>query len=147
MWTCPKCNTQVEPPFTVCRNCGTAAEDAASSTAIQTNGAGPVLAPASAPPPLQAVVPPPKQETFMDRAIAGALAGALCGALYGSVFSVVIWMILTSFGIQKQETWLTEFPSRLFVTAGIFAAVLAVLGALLRQITGRKRPPREPSPK
>lgn len=35
MWTCPRCGTHVEPPFTVCRNCGTAADDAPAMTAVQ----------------------------------------------------------------------------------------------------------------
>ena len=84
MWTCPKCNTPVEPPLTVCRTCGTAAEDAAVSTDIQTNGSAPPPSPAGEAPPLQAVVPLPKQETFIDRAIAGAIAGTIWGALYGT---------------------------------------------------------------
>jgi hypothetical protein len=141
MWTCPKCNTPVEPPLTVCRNCGTSAEDAAPSTGIQADGASARSPSPIEIPPFLPVVPPSPPETFLTRAVAGAKAGAMWGAVFGSAFTIVNYMILTSFGVLKQEVWTTEFPTRLLITAVIFAAGFALLGALLRQVKRRKPPP------
>ena len=56
-------------------------------------------------------------------------------------------MILSAFGAIKPEAWLTDFPVSVLKTAGVIGVVMAVIGALLRQITGRKRPPAGPQPK
>jgi hypothetical protein len=74
----------------------------------------------------------------LTRALAGAKAGAIWGAVTGAAFTIVNYMILTSFGVLKQEAWAKDFPGALLMTAAIFAGVLAVLGAVLRQIKRRK---------
>ena len=42
MWTCPKCDTKVDPSFDVCWNCGTSADGVEDPTFVKADDAGPI---------------------------------------------------------------------------------------------------------
>jgi len=42
MWTCPKCQTKVDPSFDVCWNCGTSVDGVEDSTFVKADDAGPL---------------------------------------------------------------------------------------------------------
>ena len=44
MWTCPKCQSKVDPSFEVCWNCGTSAEGVEDPTFVKADDAGPIEA-------------------------------------------------------------------------------------------------------
>ena len=50
MWTCPNCETRVEPTLDVCWNCGTSAEGVADPTFVRADDAGPINDPVEFPP-------------------------------------------------------------------------------------------------
>src|SRR5947209_8273649 len=110
MWTCPQCGTQVEPPLTVCRNCGTSATDSPAPDAAASFTATPAPpirlemadapAPATAPaPPMPLPVPPVREETVRDRVIALAIKGAALGLMLGAFIAVSMWMAFSFIGI------------------------------------------------
>ena len=45
MWTCPKCETKVDPTFDICWNCGTSADGVEDPTFVKADDAGPIEAP------------------------------------------------------------------------------------------------------
>ena len=44
MWTCPKCQSKVDPSFDVCWNCGTSADGVEDPSFIRADDAGPIEA-------------------------------------------------------------------------------------------------------
>jgi hypothetical protein len=44
MWTCPKCDSKVDPSFEVCWNCGTTADGVEDPTFVLADDAGPIEA-------------------------------------------------------------------------------------------------------
>ena len=42
MWTCPKCDSKVDPSFEVCWNCGTSADGVEDPTFVRADDAGPI---------------------------------------------------------------------------------------------------------
>jgi hypothetical protein len=42
MWTCPKCQTQVDPSFDVCWNCGTRSDGVEDPTFVKADDEGPI---------------------------------------------------------------------------------------------------------
>jgi hypothetical protein len=42
MWTCPKCQTKVDPSFDVCWNCGTAADGSEDPDFVKADDVGPI---------------------------------------------------------------------------------------------------------
>jgi len=44
MWTCPKCQSKVDPSFEVCWNCGTTAEGVTDPSFVRADDAGPIEA-------------------------------------------------------------------------------------------------------
>lgn len=42
MWTCPKCESKVDPSFEVCWNCGTARDGTVDPTFVRADDAGPI---------------------------------------------------------------------------------------------------------
>jgi hypothetical protein len=150
MWTCPRCNSQVEPPFTVCRNCGAAASDFAVSASLPSSSA---TAPTPLPGfPLPEVTPPTPSP--LDRALNGAKLGAIWGAFYGTIFAFMMWWIITALTMKGAKSWYDEFPLALLCCAAAGAAITAPIGALLGLIPKRKRstpanptlPPAAPPP-
>jgi hypothetical protein len=134
MWTCPKCGTQVEPPFTVCRSCGAAAPTEEAATAVQAGSPnGPPAGPRSEiGPPLLPVEVPDRVAGPGERFLRGALYGASWGALYGITFAFTLWMVVTSMGVLGKDSWLTAFPRFAALAAGGVAVFCAVFGGLLR---------------
>ena len=45
MWTCPKCDTKVDPSFEVCWHCGTSVEGVADPNFVSADDAGPIEEP------------------------------------------------------------------------------------------------------
>ncbi len=44
MWTCPKCQSKVDPSFEVCWNCGTTADGVTDPSFVRADDAGPIEA-------------------------------------------------------------------------------------------------------
>ncbi len=44
MWTCPKCQTKVDPSFEVCWNCGTSADGEEDPSFVKADDSGPIEA-------------------------------------------------------------------------------------------------------
>jgi hypothetical protein len=42
MWTCPKCDSKVDPSFEVCWNCGTSVDGSEDPTFVKADDAGPI---------------------------------------------------------------------------------------------------------
>ncbi len=49
MWTCPKCESKVDPSFDVCWNCGTAADGEVDPTFVKADDSAPIDEPSLVP--------------------------------------------------------------------------------------------------
>ena len=144
MSSCPKCGKDVNPPATVCADCGAVVDEAA----------GPSPAGAASAPEvpvellLRAAALPTAPPTPGQRALAGAKGGALMGALYGAVYGLILWIGLTAISAQMEDKY-AEL-GKIVLAYGVMGAVaLGALGAVFRLLVPPKPkvPPTSPKEK